>query len=92
MTKSLLINSINVDELQAVLREVVQQEIGLLENKIKKEDILLTREEACKLLSVDQSTLWSWTKKGKITAYGIGHRRYYKRSELLEALSSIKFK
>ena len=32
---------------------------------------LLTREEACKLLKVDSSTLWRWTNQGKITAYGI---------------------
>lgn len=53
-------------------------------------DELLTREETCKFLSIDSSTLWAWTNKGKVKAYGIGNRRYYKRSELLESLKLLK--
>jgi hypothetical protein len=53
-------------------------------------DELLTREETCKLLQIDSSTLWHWTNKGKVKAYGIGNRRYYKRSELLESLITLK--
>mgnify|MGYP004004600877 CR=1 FL=1 len=51
---------------------------------------LLTREETCKLLKVDSSTLWRWTNKGKIIAYGIGSRRFYKKEELLESLIKLK--
>lgn len=54
-------------------------------------DELMTRDEACKFLQIDPSTLWSWQNRGKVTAYGIsGNRRYYKRSELIEALTPIK--
>lgn len=53
-------------------------------------DELLTREETCKFLQIDSSTLWHWTNKGKVTAYGIGHRRYYKRAELINALKPLK--
>ena len=54
-------------------------------------DDLLTREEAAEFLKINLSTLWSWQQKGRIKAYGIsGHRRYYKRSELLEALQLVK--
>jgi len=52
-------------------------------------DELLTRAEACEFLKIDSSTLWHWTNKGKVKAYGIGSRRYYKRSELLEALTPL---
>ena len=51
---------------------------------------LLTREETCKLLKVDSSTLWRWTNKGKVKAYGIGNRRFYKKEELLESLVKLK--
>jgi len=51
---------------------------------------LLTREETCKLLKIDSSTLWRWTNKGKIIAYGIGNRRFYKKKELLESLIKLK--
>ncbi|MCL6266569.1 helix-turn-helix domain-containing protein [Flagellimonas myxillae] len=54
-------------------------------------DDLLTREQAAEFLQINLSTLWHWTNAGKIKAYGIsGHRRYYKRSELLEALQLVK--
>jgi len=53
---------------------------------------LLTREEACKFLKVDSSTLWRWTNQGKISAYGIGCKRFYKKEELLESLIQLKTK
>jgi hypothetical protein len=53
-------------------------------------DELMTREQTLAFLHIDPSTLWAWTKKGKVTVYGIGHRRYYKRSELLESLTPLK--
>ena len=53
---------------------------------------LLTREEACKLLKVDSSTLWRYTNKGYITAYGIGSRRFYKKEELISSLIKLNSK
>ena len=53
-------------------------------------DELLTRTETCKFLQIDSSTLWHWTNKGKVLAYGIGNRRYYKKAELLECLQPLK--
>ena len=51
---------------------------------------LLTRQETCDLLKIDSSTLWHWTKKGKVTCYGIVNRRYYKRSEIMDCLIKLK--
>ena len=53
-------------------------------------DELLTRERTCELLQIDSSTLWHWTNKGKVKAYGIGNRRYYKKAELIESLILLK--
>jgi excisionase family DNA binding protein len=53
---------------------------------------LLTREETCELLKVDSSTLWRWTNKGKVKAYGIGNRRFYKKEELISSLIQLKLK
>ena len=47
---------------------------------------LLTPNQVCELLQIDNSTLWRWAAKGKVKPYGIGKRRYYKKSELLECL------
>jgi len=53
-------------------------------------DELLTRDQTCQFLQINSSTLWAWTNKGKVKAYGIGNRRYYKRSELLQCLTELK--
>ncbi|TXD48666.1 helix-turn-helix domain-containing protein [Polaribacter sp. IC073] len=51
---------------------------------------LMTRTEVCKFLQIDSSTLWLWTKKGKLKGYGIGNRRYYKKKEILNSLVPLK--
>jgi hypothetical protein len=56
----------------------------------KPEDELLTREAVCDFLKINSSTLWHWTNKGKVKAYGIANRRYYKKSELIECLKPLK--
>ena len=49
-------------------------------------DEILTRQQACEFLQIEQTTLYHWTKAGKVICYGIGNRRYYKRSELVASL------
>lgn len=42
----------------------------------------LSRKQAAEFLKCDLSSIWLWTKKGKLTSYGIGANVFYKRSEL----------
>jgi DNA invertase Pin-like site-specific DNA recombinase len=49
-------------------------------------DEILTRSETAKLLKINLSTLYLWTKKGKIKSFGISGKVYYKRSEVESAL------
>lgn len=51
----------------------------------------LTRNQVKELLDVDLSTVHNWTKRGKLKAYGIAGRVYYKRSEVEQALQPINF-
>ena len=46
----------------------------------------LTRNQVKEMLDVDLSTIHNWTKRGKLQAYGIGNRIYYKRSEVEQAI------
>lgn len=50
----------------------------------------LTRKEVQKMLNINMSTLHHWTKQGKLKAYGIGARIYYKRHEVDSALIRLK--
>ena len=93
VTNSVLLETLTVDQLNQLIGTSVKN--GIIEihqefhSKHQSEE-LLTREEACKFLKIDSSTLWAWTNKKKVKAYGIGARRYYKRSELLESLTLLK--
>lgn len=92
-TNSILLQQLSVEELQQLIGTSIKNGISELqkEHLIKNfNEELLTREETCKFLKIDSSTLWMWTKKGKVKAHGIGARRYYKRSELLECLILLK--
>ncbi len=51
---------------------------------------LLTRKQTCEFLQIDSSTLWHWTNKGKVKAYSIAGKRYYKRSEIMNSLTLLK--
>ena len=41
------------------------------------------------MLDVDLSTIHNWTKRGKLKAYGIAGRIYYKRSEVEMAIKPL---
>lgn len=51
---------------------------------------LITPKEAADLLKVSQVTLWRYEKQGKVKCYGIGGRRLYKRSEIINSLTLKK--
>ena len=92
-TNSILLETLTVEQLQQLIGTSVRDGIQELQRELQNKDYseaLLTREQTCELLHVDSSTLWAWTNKGKLRCYGIGARRYYKKSELMESLIVLK--
>lgn len=90
---SVLLETLTVEQLQQLMSTTFQNSILELQKELNfqnNSEELLTREETCQFLKIDSSTLWAWTNKGKVLAHGIGARRYYKRSELLECLILLK--
>ena len=90
---AILLESLTVEQLQQLIGTSVKNGIQELQKELQTKDNseeLMTREETCQFLKIDSSTLWAWTNNGKVKAYGIGARRYYKRSELLECLTLLK--
>ena len=92
MTTSILVQNVSTEDLKDLIKESVKSQLDdfAKELKVHNPDELLTREQTCEFLQIDSSTLWHYTKKGKVTAYGIGNRRYYKKAELLESLKPLK--
>lgn len=90
---SILLEALTVEELNQLIGTSVKNGITEIQKEFHSKhqsEELLTRDEACQFLKIDSSTLWAWSLKGKVKAYGIGARRYYKRSELLESLTLLK--
>ena len=94
MEKSILLHCITPNELKQIIKEVIKEELSEVRKQLEERnsEVLLSRQETCDYLKIDSSTLWSWTKKGKIDCYGIGHRRYYKKDDLLKSLLLLKVK
>lgn len=90
---AILLESLSIEQLQQLIGTSVRNGIIELQKELQTKDNseeLMTREETCQFLKIDSSTLWAWTNNGKVKAYGIGARRYYKKSELMECLTLLK--
>lgn len=93
MKNAILLESLTIEQFQQLLGTSVKNGIFELQKEIQtkdKSEQLMTRKQTCQFLKIDSSTLWAWTNKGKVKAYGIGARRYYKRSEIMENLTLLK--
>jgi|TARA_B110000967_G_C18326241_1_gene289868 predicted oxidoreductase len=92
MKDSIILQNLNTTDLTQLIKDGVKSQLEDFKETLNTHnpDELLTREQTCKFLQIDSSTLWAWTNKGKVKAYGIGNRRYYKKAELLESLQLVK--
>ena len=88
---SIVVHNVDVQELAELLKLSLKHEFDNLRKSLSlsKEDELMTREETFQFLKIDSTTLWNWTKKGKLKVYGIGNRKYYKKKEVLECLTQL---
>ena len=90
---AILLESLTVEQLQQLIGTSVKNGIQELQKELQTKDNseeLMTRDETCQFLKIDSSTLWAWTNNGKVKAYGIGARRYYKKTEIMECLTLLK--
>ena len=75
------------------LRQLAEELIPLLQSQTttnsQPEKELMTRDEVCKMLSFNKTSLWKHTRSGKLKSYGIGNRVLYKRSEVLQAVKPL---
>ena len=85
--------SVTPEQLQNAIITGVKVEIDQLKSEFqpKEPTEYLTRNEVKNLLNVDLSTIWNWQKKGKLKAYGIGSRVYYKRHEVEQSIKPLNF-
>lgn len=92
--QSILIHSINPEDFLAAIQELKQEIVELKSmiisqpTPVKTEEILLlTRNEVAQFFKVNISTVRNWSKGGILQPYYCGDRVYFKRSEVIIALT-----
>lgn len=80
------------EQLQNAIIQGVNSKLEELKKEFqpKKPTEYLTRQEVADLLQINLTTLWNYTRKGTLKAYGIGSRVYYKRAEVESAIVELK--
>ena len=94
VTKTIEITEITVEELSDKVADKLLAKIKhyIDELQAKENDVYLTRQETADFLKIDITTLYNWTNKGKLISYGIGHRRYYNKQEIIDELQKNQLK
>jgi excisionase family DNA binding protein len=85
MNTQIFLNGITLEQLAEAVVKLQQQP----EPAPQPENEFITRDEVCKLLNFNKTSLWKHTKSGKLLSYGIGNRVLYKRAEVLQAVKPI---
>lgn len=83
-----LIVTLDIDELKRIIEDCVKNVQSTQKEEKNEEDTLLKRTEVAKLFSVSLVTLNQWRKDGIIRRYKIKSRVFFKKSEIMQALSS----
>jgi excisionase family DNA binding protein len=84
----ILLNGITLEQLVEAIASLLKLQQAE-QPQLQPENELLTREQVCKLLSINKTTLWKHTKSGKLKSLGLGNRVYYKKNEVLEAVKHL---
>lgn len=90
MENNLILSPISVNDLLSQLRAIVREEIAA--ESSKQEEQLISTKVACTLFSpsISEKTLFNWTKQGLIPSHRIGAKVLYKKSEILNSLTTLK--
>jgi hypothetical protein len=79
----IILQGITTQELAEALAPLLQ-----IQNTPTPPPDLIGRKDASKLLGINLTSLWKFTKSGKLKSYKIGARTLYKRSEILESIGA----
>lgn len=83
---NVILQGITAEELSKLIAVEVQKLQNQKNTAPNPTDDLITPKEACEILQCTSVTLWRWEKKGRVTPYGIGGKKFFKRSELLQSI------
>lgn len=75
-----------------LIADAVRKQLETLSRELKTQDQqpgneLMTRKECAEFFAVSLVTIHDWVKNGILKPYKVGHRTYFKRSELMEVVN-----
>jgi hypothetical protein len=79
MNNQIYLNGITIEQLAEALKFLMENPTSKQEPQLEND--FITREEVCKLLSINMTSLWKHTKSGRLKSYGIGNRVLYKKAK-----------
>ena len=84
-----LIVTLKVDDLKNIIDECVANALSKTPQK-SEEEVLLKRIDVARLFGISLVTLNQWMRDGRILYHRINSRVFFKRTEVMEALNSVK--
>lgn len=75
---------ISRDDLEAVIRKIIKEEIA--KREAEKNAERLTTTQVIRRLHIDPSTLWRWRKTGRLKGVKIGKQITYKATDIAKLL------
>jgi len=81
---------LNIVEFEDHIGQILDSKLNQALHELKEEEKLLTREQVIKRLGIAPSTLADYTHKGILTSYRIGHRVYYRWSEIINSAVKVE--
>ena len=86
----IILNTISPEEMAEMIKPMIIEAIR--EVLQEKEEKFLSPADVCKIFvpAISKTTLAAWTKQGLLTEYRIGGRVYYKMSEVVQSVKTLK--
>ena len=90
--KTIQFVQVSTEELQSLVSNVLESKLNDFKRNFKpiEPNEYLSRSEVAKMLSVNESTIFNWKKRGILSAFQIGGRVFYKRKDVEDAIVKLK--
>jgi len=91
--EQVIFTQVPIADLQGYIAQTIQRElsvIGKAEQPASDPDELVTRKQAAKYLGLSLPTLHEYTVRGVVTAYRLGSRVRYRKSDLQDCLLKVQ--
>lgn len=89
MDKSFVLTSVPIEELLLEIDRLIVRRLADAQQKEIAEK-LLSAKEVCTFLKISRPTLAAWVKERRINENRLGAKLYYKYSDVMTALNTIK--